>query len=333
MKPDPVVSVVMPVFNAKRYVGEAVQSILNQTYKDFEMIAVDDASTDGSGEVLRSFEDPRLVVLTHDTNGGYPVAMNTGLSQARGRYMARMDADDVSDARRLERQVAFLERHPEYGMVASRALRLTPNGYTYNPEPYLNEAYVSENWEDVMNGARLFTDGTVLVERSLVEAVGGYRTYRRSGQDVDLWLRILELGRPMATLTEPLYGRRVLPSALTFGSQTIAKNKIPRLLALERRRNGTDAVMQGDAPPAPEDEGAGKEAREWRVQALWTTAIRCLEAGDLPGGWSFAKAAFAVAEPNPVYLKTTLRHLARGIRLLPTLIPAGKVLRASHRFP
>lgn len=316
MDRTPVVSVVMPVYNAEQYVSDAVWSILGQTYSDLELIAVDDASTDRSVEILRQFTDPRLVVLRQEVNGGYPVAMNTGIARARGRYIARMDADDVVDLRRLEKQVRFLEQHEGFCMVASRSFRLTPFGKTYYPELPMEEEYVVETWEDVMEGTRLFTDAAVLVERQLVLEAGGYRTYRRSGQDVDLWLRILEKGRPLATLTEPLYGRRVLPSALTFAMHTTARNQIPRLLARDRRENGSDAVMRGEAVPAPEEQEAGRAARLWRIQALWTTALRCAEAGDYRGGWMFARPALFAVEPSAAYLRTTTYHLYKGVKFL-----------------
>lgn len=110
----PLVSVVLPVYNAEKYVGQAIQSIVAQSFQEWELIVVDDGSTDKSLAIVQSFSDPRIRVLAHGQNLGYPVAMNTGIECAKGKYVARMDSDDVSHPERLARQVAFLEEHPEY---------------------------------------------------------------------------------------------------------------------------------------------------------------------------------------------------------------------------
>src|SRR6478609_1964644 len=109
---SPVVSVLMPVYNAQRYLTAAVESIRGQTFRDFEFIIVDDGSTDRSGEILRKFaaEDPRIKLISRP-NTGYVVALNEALSCARGEFVARMDADDISLPARFERQVAHLREH------------------------------------------------------------------------------------------------------------------------------------------------------------------------------------------------------------------------------
>src|SRR5947208_11205951 len=117
----PLVSVVMPVYNGERFVVEAVRSILAQTFRDFECIVVDDGSTDRTPELLAIEQtgDPRLVVHRQPSNMGFRMALNTGCALARGEFIARMDADDVSLPTRLERQVAFLRANPRVGAVGS----------------------------------------------------------------------------------------------------------------------------------------------------------------------------------------------------------------------
>lgn len=290
------ISVVLPVYNAAPYLGEAIQSILNQTLDDFELIIVDDASTDRSLDVAYSFSDHRIKVLSQEVNHGYPAAMSAGLRVAQGKYIARMDADDVSASERLARQVELLEHNRNYVFVATRRYWLTPNGKRIEPAP-LKESLRIETWDDLMSGNRLFTDASVVVERRLVDLVGGYRTYQRSGQDVDLWLRLLELGRPLATLTEPLYGRRLLPSAITFSPDTTGKNQLPRRLAEERKQQGTDAIMRGEAIDLPIPATSLDESRRWRFAALWKTGATCIKAGDYPGGISFVRQALSCARP------------------------------------
>src|SRR5262245_33145279 len=114
------VSVVLPVFNAARFLPEAVRSILGQTYDAFELIVVDDGSVDGSGELAADLaaSDPRVEVIRRRHEGLVP-ALNAGLERARGHYVARMDADDVAHAERFQRQVAYLDAHPASVAVGS----------------------------------------------------------------------------------------------------------------------------------------------------------------------------------------------------------------------
>ena len=110
------ISVLMSVYNADKYLTEAMDSILAQTYPDFEMIVVNDKSTDKSGDILKAFaqKDPRIVILENAQNLGLTRSLNRGLAIAKGEYVARMDADDISAPDRFQKQVAFLDMHPDY---------------------------------------------------------------------------------------------------------------------------------------------------------------------------------------------------------------------------
>lgn len=119
----PFISVVMPAYNVEKYVEEAVCSILDQTYCDFEFIIVDDGSTDRTREILRSFSDPRISLLFNDKNEGNYPARNRGCRLARGKYIAVMDADDVALPERLERQVEYMEKHSDV-LACGTAYRL-----------------------------------------------------------------------------------------------------------------------------------------------------------------------------------------------------------------
>lgn len=124
--PQPLVSVIMPVYNAGSYLVEAIESILHQTFQDFEFIIIDDASTDASWKIIRSYQHRfphkiTVIRLKKNLNAGGDTCANIGLAAARGKYIARMDADDISHPRRLELQVAFLETHPDIFLVGSNA--------------------------------------------------------------------------------------------------------------------------------------------------------------------------------------------------------------------
>src|SRR5690606_25345296 len=111
---SPVISVVMPVYNSERYLAEAIESILNQTFADFEFLIFDDGSTDRSPEIIREYarKDARIIPQFSPINRGYVVHLNEGIRRSRGRYIARMDSDDVALSTRLELQAKFLSKNP-----------------------------------------------------------------------------------------------------------------------------------------------------------------------------------------------------------------------------
>ena len=127
----PKVSVVMSVYNGERHLREAVDSILNQTFGDLEFIIVDDGSRDRTWEILQSYDDSRIVLLRNEQNIGLTKSLNRGLAATRGEYVARMDADDVSLPQRLERQVGFLDQHPEIGLVGCAFLQINEGGQEF----------------------------------------------------------------------------------------------------------------------------------------------------------------------------------------------------------
>jgi glycosyltransferase involved in cell wall biosynthesis len=115
----PLVSVFMPVYNSEQYIAEALESILNQTYKNLEIILVDDGSTDKSVEIIKNYNDKRIKLIQNEKNMGIPYTRNVGLNNATGKYMAIMDSDDISLPNRIEKQVQYLEVHPDIDVVGS----------------------------------------------------------------------------------------------------------------------------------------------------------------------------------------------------------------------
>src|SRR6266540_4812162 len=113
MRCKPKVSIIMPVYNGELYLKEAIDSIFKQSFTDYEFIVIDDGSTDRSAEIIGNYHDPRLQVITLPKNRGLSVALNVGLEVANGMYIARMDCDDLSHPARLEKEVKFLDEHPD----------------------------------------------------------------------------------------------------------------------------------------------------------------------------------------------------------------------------
>ena len=124
----PLVSVVMPLYNAEKYVGEAVESVLSQSYTNFELIIVNDASTDKSVAQVKRIVDRRIVIIENEKNLGIVASRNRGLALAKGKYIAVLDSDDIALPNRLEKQEAFLEANPEYGICGSYYHVINGNG-------------------------------------------------------------------------------------------------------------------------------------------------------------------------------------------------------------
>jgi glycosyltransferase involved in cell wall biosynthesis len=124
----PAISVIIPTFNRAHFVGDAIRSILHQTFPDFELLVVDDGSTDGTADLVRAIKDVRVKLISHDRNRGIPAARNTGLDHARGHFIAWLDSDDVSRPTRLEEQLHYLYRHPKIEMIGACAGKITPEG-------------------------------------------------------------------------------------------------------------------------------------------------------------------------------------------------------------
>jgi len=115
----PIISVLMPVYNGEKYLKDSIDSILNQTYKNFEFIIIDDGSTDKTEEIIKSYSDKRIRFIKNEKNLGIVKSLNLGIDLARGKYIARMDADDISLPERFEKQVEFMENHPEVNVCGS----------------------------------------------------------------------------------------------------------------------------------------------------------------------------------------------------------------------
>ena len=116
---NPKATVLMPVYNAEKYVGEAIESILNQTFTDFEFLIINDGSTDKSLEVIKSYTDPRIKIINNESNLGLSHTLSKGIEHSQGEYIARMDADDISLSVRLEKQIAFMDSHQHIGICGS----------------------------------------------------------------------------------------------------------------------------------------------------------------------------------------------------------------------
>lgn len=193
----PLVSVIMPVYNGELYLSEAIESILAQTYRSIEIIAVDDGSTDNSAQVVRKYGDVRYF---YQTNQGVTAARNAGISHARGDMIAFLDQDDMWPPHKLTTQVNYMLEHPEVGFVLARQ-RLFIEPETKKPS-WLKE-------ETLLNNQVGYLPGTFLVRRSVFEQIGVFDLAYRIGSDADWIARARDAGVTMVILQEVLLDRRI----------------------------------------------------------------------------------------------------------------------------
>ncbi len=165
MSATPLVSVILPAYNAGRHIGAAIASILAQSFGDFELLVIDDGSADGTVGAVEKFDDPRIRVLRNDGNRGIVFSLNRGIEEARGRYIARMDADDIARPERLARQVAFMDAHPEVGLCGSWARKFVP----YGPRWTQKAPASSDELKAALLFATPFVHPTVMMRRSVLD--------------------------------------------------------------------------------------------------------------------------------------------------------------------
>lgn len=193
----------MSVYNADKYLTEAIDSILAQTYPDFEMIVVNDKSTDKSGDILKAFaqKNPQIVILENAQNVGLTRSLNRGLAIAKGEYVARMDADDISAPDRFEKQVAFLDTHPDYSFVSCIGRYIDEKG---NPEQLRPFPETNEEIYAMMPKVDAVMHPGVMFRRKDIAKIGNYCEDFRVVQDYDLWFRGMAAGYKFYNIQEPL---------------------------------------------------------------------------------------------------------------------------------
>ncbi|MBW7940939.1 MAG: glycosyltransferase [Candidatus Kuenenia stuttgartiensis] len=192
----PLVSVVMPVYNAAAFLKPALDSVLSQTYNDFEFIIVNDGSTDKSEEIILSYDDRRIKYHKR-TNKGVAATLNEGLTLATGKYIMRHDADDISLPTRLEEQVALLEQNPEIALCSYQVAFMTERGKVARDFKQPHDAFFGSDYavrvrREQFNPYCPITHGTVLVRKEIMKELGGYRKEFITGEDIDMWLRLIQ---------------------------------------------------------------------------------------------------------------------------------------------
>lgn len=311
------VSIIMPVYNASKYLRDAISSVLLQTYVNFEFIIVDDGSTDNSEEIIHACKDVRIKYI-YQENQGVASALNHGLTLACGKYIWRHDADDISLPTKLQAQVEFLENNPEFVLCGTQISFMTEKGLIApNFRQPKNSFFHNAEWVEVkrehFNPYSPITHATVLVRTDSIKQVGGYRSEFKTAEDIDLWLRLLDTKR-LVTLNRCDYFVRIYPSSATASHGW--KNEFYRNMAFkfynQRQQFGKDDLQNG-MPLLLPNKGSGINSVEnpeksggiFRSNIIYYSLPLYLDAKD----WELALTEFKQYIRDGWKLAHTWKHL------------------------
>ena len=273
---SPQIDVVMPIYNAEHFVEQAVRSILSQTMSDFRLVCIDDGSVDGTAKILSDLanQDSRIEIIRQN-NQGLVGALNVGLAHCRAPLIARMDADDIAMPERFELQSRFLQSYPEVVAVGTAILELDSDGEVLGVSRLANDHFsIDQNMLRMKTG---MAHPTVMMRREVVVAVGGYRPEYEWIEDLDLWLRMAEVGR-LANLPDVLLCYRQHTSS---GSWSVGQVRRDRTLSLmndvyRRRQLNFPIELARKCQATRSPSGPNKWARKASQNGQWEVAVKHL---------------------------------------------------------
>jgi FkbM family methyltransferase len=331
---SPSLSVVMSVFNGQAFLSEAIESILGQTFGEFEFVVIDDGSTDKTAEILAQYasRDARLRVLRHD-NKGRPESLNVGIEVAKGKYIARMDADDVAMPCRLAEQIDFMERHPEVCLLGGAIELINSAGHVVKTsQPPLEDAEI----RSTMLRYNPMFHPTVVMRKELALAAGGYRKALLDADDYDLWLRMSERSR-LANLGATMVKYRVHSGQVSIRNLQHQTQCVlaARAAASVRKRGMADPLSNVEEITPQLLEKLGVTAAETQeallgAYAYWAEILELIDPEEalrviegllrLPGAKNFPRSTLANA-----WLKAAGIHYRQG-RPAKALAAAGRAV-------
>ncbi len=233
----PLVSVVMCVYNDEKYLEKSIESILNQTFGNFEFIIVNDGSSDKTPEILNSYaqKDSRIKVF-HKENSGTTASANFGIGKARGKYIARIDSDDISYPNRLQKEVETLENNPSVGLVGGGSHLINSDGKIVGVRNIK-----TKNPKRTLLYRNIFQQSDVMFRKSVFDSHNGYREKFLNGEDYDMWLRISEVAK-VIKLNDVLGQWRLNAGGYSFSrrKEQLDSDKVIKEFARQRRERGSD---------------------------------------------------------------------------------------------
>ena len=324
---SPTISVIMSVFNGERFLRQAIDSILKQTFKDFEFIIINDGSLDNSANIVRSFKDSRIILINEVQNKGLTHRLNHGLSLAHGKYIARMDADDISLPTRFEKQFNFLESHQDIGFLGTNGFYIDEAGKKQNSFMHY-EKDLNIRWGILFNSQ--FIHSSIMFRRSLLPLSGKYREDQKYAQDYEFISRCLRHTGGANLMEKLVLWRKTSRNISTqknaeqqkFGTQTAMSN-INLLF-------GNDFVTEHDEALVFRSlyRGTYQNVNEEQVRRFMQILEKFIETQKI----SFAneralKKEVAARMFESIYRKGlnqgNYQYLRMIIRLSPSAIPAG----------
>lgn len=233
----------MSVYNGARWLNEAISSVLNQTFTNFEFIIVNDGSTDQSIEIVKHYQqlDSRIVLI-NKSNTGLADSLNCGLKKARSTWIARIDADDLCETQRLKKQYALARSNPKLVLIGSNLIEINDEGCPGQVFYYPSEHKKLQ--KHLLLGKNFFAHSTAFYRTQSVLGIGGYRTRFKRAQDHDLWLRLLDIGL-FASVEEPLIRLRIHPNQISHdesGKRQSLDARIARISYWLRKVGSPDPV-------------------------------------------------------------------------------------------
>jgi glycosyltransferase involved in cell wall biosynthesis len=207
----PALSIIMPVYNTEKYIKETIESLLNQTFTDFELIVVDDACTDDSINIIKSFRDDRIKIITNNSNKGIVKSRNTGLALAVGEYIAPFDSDDIALPEKFEKQILFMQKNPQYGLIGCWGKSIDEEGKHHNLKWRLTDH--AERIPAILLFRSYFLQPTVVMRREAMP-VNGYVEGFEIGEDYMMWFEIAKKFK-MFNYPEYLYLYRIHKNSIT----------------------------------------------------------------------------------------------------------------------
>lgn len=224
----PLVSVIMPVFNSEKFLDEAIQSILNQTYENFEFLIFDDGSTDNSKEIIESYAilDNRVKPLFSNTNKGYVYHLNHGIEMSEGEFIARMDSDDVALPNRFNQQLNFLKKNLNIAIVGGSSIIINESNNNIGVSiAHDNPIYLW--WISFFTCPLIHP--SVLIRKSIIKDVGVYNINRLPAEDFDLWVRVLQHA-DICNIKDPLIKYRTHSESISFRKMQLQSEKAEEIL-------------------------------------------------------------------------------------------------------
>ena len=225
------VSVVMSVYNSEEYLQESIDSVLNQTFTNFEFIIIDDGSTDASVDIVKkmALKDARIILIQNEKNLGLATSLNRGIESAKGQYIARQDADDLSALERFRIQYEYAIAHPDIDIVASNSFIIDINGNVVCETQRFSK--IKNFYENLLNRKAIFHHGSAFLKRSKLIEVGLYDPRFYYSQDGEYWLRLIGNGATVKIIEQPLYYYRQGP--VFNNKKDIIKTKFNRVKNLK----------------------------------------------------------------------------------------------------